>query len=909
MAFPIPAHLPRGKDPQDVSTKILTKISETDTKSLNASLASSWVAELDETIAQTKTRIHERISSDLPFFNEQLSSAKSIQERLRTLTDNVDALDGRLSDPESGLVPTLLATLNRHAQLAQETLDASVKRQNLIHLVGLKRQYDNLTALVHGGQLPEAVGASSRLESELETAPEPLTRSAVIGELRRSFSATKARIEEQLNDAYLRSVVISPSELVVRPSVQAPVLSSLSSASLAEHLNHLRRNLTTHYVEYIAKQPVSVEASSPSTIAGAAEHKLTLFPAPPDSQKLGARLDGLSTVLSFLNEHLLPHLPLAERKSFSLSLCRPIRAAVLNNLLIPSLPSSLDGLPQFLHLLKRAQQFELDYLSSMLGDDGGEQDIKSWANGVGLHYERKRRMQLLEAVRVVVMSPEDERRMLSIDIEVKPDLDEGNNAVSDPQQDTAQESDVEAAWEFEDENPAETNETQQDDPTADEDGWGFDDENAEPQPEENTVSPSLPPAEDDPGDAWGWNDDDASETLNGDDSYDDPWNDGWDNDASKETANAPAQIPKPAKGLAKLTSKGSKGKNATKGDEPPLQSPVPVAPPPPTPLVPFMSKPAAPAPVLKEAYVVSGRTKELMQHVESILKEGAELVSSGLLASHQSSSSAPGSVVLQAAPLTLDVFRAVYPVTFSAILQASPKPAMRFSNDCLYLSGEVQRLQQSLKGPAIAVSEKLQDSAERLKLLGDSWYSDTIDRQCQVIHELLDKAAGFVETTDQDRFDECENAVNQVLQRIRRLSQEWKRVLNKSKYYAALGFVVDAALSRMLADILALPDITAEESNRLSELCRIFNALEGLFVEDPSQPSFVVSYVPSWLKFSYLSELLEASMADISYLFEEGALVDFEIDELVKLVRALFADTPLRANTINKFLRGHPTSP
>lgn len=39
----------------------------------------------------------------------------------------------------------------------------------------------------------------------------------------------------------------------------------------------------------------------------------------------------------------------------------------------------------------------------------------------------------------------------------------------------------------------------------------------------------------------------------------------------------------------------------------------------------------------------------------------------------------------------------------------------------------------------------------------------------------------------------------------------------------------------MLADILALPDITAEESNKLSELCRIFNALEGLFVEDPSQ--------------------------------------------------------------------------
>ena len=50
----------------------------------------------------------------------------------------------------------------------------------------------------------------------------------------------------------------------------------------------------------------------------------------------------------------------------------------------------------------------------------------------------------------------------------------------------------------------------------------------------------------------------------------------------------------------------------------------------------------------------------------------------------------------------------------------------------------------------------------------------------------------------------------------------------------------------------------------------------------------------------------EASIADISYLFEEGALVDFEIEELVKLVKALFADTQLRASTINKLQQGHP---
>lgn len=40
--------------------------------------------------------------------------------------------------------------------------------------------------------------------------------------------------------------------------------------------------------------------------------------------------------------------------------------------------------------------------------------------------------------------------------------------------------------------------------------------------------------------------------------------------------------------------------------------------------------------------------------------------------------------------------------------------------------------------------------------------------------------------------------------------------------------------------MLALPDIPEVESHRLSELCRILNALEGLFVEDPNQASIIV---------------------------------------------------------------------
>jgi centromere/kinetochore protein ZW10 len=47
-------------------------------------------------------------------------------------------------------------------------------------------------------------------------------------------------------------------------------------------------------------------------------------------------------------------------------------------------------------------------------------------------------------------------------------------------------------------------------------------------------------------------------------------------------------------------------------------------------------------------------------------------------------------------------------------------------------------------------------------------------------------------------------------------------------------------------------------------------------------------------------------MADISYLFEQGMLLDYDVEELVKLLKALFAETPLRENTIRKIMHGHP---
>ncbi|KAF7789580.1 hypothetical protein EIP86_000526 [Pleurotus ostreatoroseus] len=658
----------------------------------------------------------------------------------------------------------------------------------------------------------------------------------------------------------------------------------------------LRRDITSQWMSRILQQSALVEVSSLTALTGDAEHKLSIVLCPTSPDDLTARISNLSTVLTFLNQYLFPHLP--SSAGFPSCLSKPATSAVLNELLIPSLPSDVSDLPAFLELMTRSVKFEQEYIGGMLGDANRDTDIKRWADAVAAHYERKRRADILEETRRLIVRPEDDSTSFRAILSSAHPPESPKNEPPRPPERVASPEDV--AWGLDEEG---------EDTTVDEEGWGLEDvEESRPQSTSQAETAAEPGQEVEEDDPWALNDgDEQPASTNGgggseegsSDSF--AWDDPWEDEAP--SISSPSK-PKTASRLEKLSHKGKSLKDA-----PPIQSPIPIAPPPPTPaMTSFMqSKPVATQPrAEQESYLVSGRAKELVALLEHVLQEAAELAASPVLAPYAAaSSSAIGSTLYQGSTQMLDLYRALYPVAASAVLSGSTKRSACFSNDCLWISEQIVRMASHTLLPT-STGNRLRECGEIFKLLSDSWFDDALRMQEGKVLDTLDQAQGFIGTTDQDRFDECENAVNSVLQDIRRAAQQCKPVLPKSKYYRAIGIFANAALGRILSDILTLSDITAQESHKLSELCRILNALEGLFVEDPDQPSFVVAYVPLWLKFSYLSELLEASIADISYLFEEGALVDFEIDELINLVRALFSDTPLRTNTINKLMRGHP---
>ncbi|KAJ3929915.1 MAG: hypothetical protein NXY57DRAFT_922396 [Lentinula lateritia] len=978
MAFPVPSHLPRRANPQDVTSKILSTMDEATNKSLTASLAKSWLEELDTTIHSTKERIHDRIHADLPEFERQLQTSISVQTRLHTLVTEVDSLNHSLHDPESGLVPSLVKTLTAHSTLAQKATNARIKHEALSYLLRCSKEFSSLEGLVRNGDLPEAVESCASIEQSLKDAPIALAQSDVYLDLKRKFNAAKARTEEQLSDAYSRCVLVAPHELTIAQSVQVrqsertlslpEILSSLSLVSLDNHLNTLRRDITTHYIDTLLTQPMSVVEEG---------FKLSFFPSPPNDENLESRIDNLSRTLHFLHAHLFTYLPAAKCSLFLQSLCKPVISSVLNNLLISNLPYSFNRLPSFLELVKDAVSFEQTCIIELLGNDSADRPIKAWADGVCGHYERQRRVFILENTRAKILEPEDSSNAFHVEVEVvqaaaEPEVvpiqEEGvaEDAWGLEEDDASASAKVDdSGWGFEDDTgSAKTgedgwgfeDEVNTDDMDKIDDGWGFDtaEEATVPTGDESLsdIKPATNGHEPEPEaeDAWGLDDDatadDAPPASEEETNWDDPWGENISAPPSTSVESprpppAPSikSPPKVATRLEKLANKGKKGLNgnspmnspsmamafspnvSSPSFSPAIASPsfnakVTQSASPSQPSLPSLpsaaSKLAEKRPLdlsisaPKESYLVSTSMKDIVALVQETLREGREVGDSKLLSPAHESSSAPGSILYQTAVSILDLYRALYPVVFSGILQSLEGP-MRFSNNTLYLSTEIDIIVKELHGSNVqTVKERFSECGRAFKLLSESWYGDAIEKQRQLVDKILaENTQAFSSTGDQERYDECESAMNRSLQEIRRVSQKWKGLLTKSKYYIALGSVTDAALSRVVQDVLALGDIPELESHRLSELCRILLALEGLFSEDPEKPSFVVAYVPSWLKFSYLSELLEASLADITYLFEEGALVDFEVEELARLVRALFADTPLRTNTINKILSGH----
>lgn len=261
--------------------------------------------------------------------------------------------------------------------------------------------------------------------------------------------------------------------------------------------------------------------------------------------------------------------------------------------------------------------------------------------------------------------------------------------------------------------------------------------------------------------------------------------------------------------------------------------------------------------------------------------------------------SAAPSAGLRALPaLMLAMFRAT---ALSFYESAVPNGNMHLYNDCLYLSEKYNKVAEALD-----ISSG-KDDVLMLQRFAKSAYGREMDLQRTVLGDLLDGAQGFSGCNEYPLSEACDTAVGSTVDHIRALYAEWKTVLSHSALLQSIGSLLDTVIDKVIKDVEDMEDISEAESNRLTGYCNQITKLDALFLpergaDDTHQKEYVpltAVYVSDWLRFQYLANILESSLVDIKYLWTEGELsLEFSAEEVIDLVKALFADSHHRRNAI-----------
>jgi centromere/kinetochore protein ZW10 len=345
------------------------------------------------------------------------------------------------------------------------------------------------------------------------------------------------------------------------------------------------------------------------------------------------------------------------------------------------------------------------------------------------------------------------------------------------------------------------------------------------------------------------------------------------------------------------------------------KGPSPAKPPKPDAKTAGKEKPAAPPkPVppkeitLREPYTVTHIPDALLALVSRVLADAALL----------SAPTFPVPALAAAVPALATVptlLLAMHRATASAFYaNEAPSPDVLMYNDAVYLAATLPGLISAEAPDGHPLHRRLRTldaDVDQLDRFARRAYGREMAAQRTVALDALAGAAGFVNCTLPLNARHYAQCVRDACARAREVGASWRGALPESARLQALGGLVAALAAQVVADVLERADeptgISAEQSAMLKRFCDDVAALADLFA-DPADParSLVHVYAPGWLRFVYLGEMLEASLADIRYLWTEGELsLEFRAEEVVELVQALFADSAHRKEAIREIKRTH----
>ncbi|TPX36719.1 hypothetical protein SmJEL517_g01267 [Synchytrium microbalum] len=215
----------------------------------------------------------------------------------------------------------------------------------------------------------------------------------------------------------------------------------------------------------------------------------------------------------------------------------------------------------------------------------------------------------------------------------------------------------------------------------------------------------------------------------------------------------------------------------------------------------------------------------------------------------------------------VDLYRAIMPQHIADLLEPSPTRAMVFYCDCTYIVHHLLTMgfQYAPKlPPPITSCGTFVDLVPSFRKLGDYYFRNQLRHQRDVILNQLGLISTLGDLSNDARFKSVETGMKHLVHHITAVAKSWKAILPYETALQAIGLLVDTTLSTITETLLALTQLSVEDTYQLKYLMGLVLRLEGCFhvvkldgKQKTSNKAPIPKYCKSWEPFVQLISKLD----------------------------------------------------
>lgn len=249
-------------------------------------------------------------------------------------------------------------------------------------------------------------------------------------------------------------------------------------------------------------------------------------------------------------------------------------------------------------------------------------------------------------------------------------------------------------------------------------------------------------------------------------------------------------------------------------------------------------------------------------------------------------------------------YRSVVPEYHKKLLETIPQQVALFHNNCLYIAHKLtewNEIYRTKLSPTLLIGSTLfVDQPHLLRTTGSDIFSSYVKQQITQVESIMEGSGLYALQTAEELPPTIEKAVRQCIRQQELLKTVWQKVLSYQIYNKTIGVIMNSLCTCLINAVLKLEDIPSTLDEQLIDVYKVVITRGPKLFTDPKE---ICLFVSNWNKFNELIFVLNASLVDIDDRWSNGKgplALQFQAEEVRKLIRALFQNTSRRANVLSK---------